>query len=344
MTAAAAGAAAPPAGVCVEVKNLTWSYPGARATTPQLDDVSFDLPRGARCLLVGANGAGKSTLLKLIGGKHMVPRGAVTVLGRPAFHDLVLNTMVALLSGDWTRTIASVGNGVPYQADFKISEMCTRFVDALVRDGLDRDLVEGRLARLVALLGLDLEWRLHKVSDGQRRRAQLLLKLLRPSDLLLLDEVTTDLDLTARQALLTFLKEESTLRGVTVVYSTHILDGLDDWPSHVLHLEGGTLAYCGEIGGAKGADTLAGRSAAMAMEVEGSVAASSGSLFTLVKKWLLTERAAKRASPEVPACPTTSSAMAVDVADAAPAPSKPVSMASRFDRFGGASRQSMYCR
>ena len=236
MTAAAAGAAAPPAGVCVEVKNLTWSYPGARATTPQLDDVSFDLPRGARCLLVGANGAGKSTLLKLIGGKHMVPRGAVTVLGRPAFHDLVLNTMVALLSGDWTRTIASVGNGVPYQADFKISEMCTRFVDALVRDGLDRDLVEGRLARLVALLGLDLEWRLHKVSDGQRRRAQLLLKLLRPSDLLLLDEVTTDLDLTARQALLTFLKEESTLRGVTVVYSTHIFDGLDDWPDTILHL------------------------------------------------------------------------------------------------------------
>ena len=38
---------------------------------------------------------------------------------------------------------------------------------------------------------------------------------------------------------------------------------------------------------------------AMAMEVEGSVEASSGSLFTLVKKWLLTERAAKRASPEV---------------------------------------------
>ena len=144
--------------------------------------------------------------------------------------------MVALLSGDWTRTIASVGNGVPYQADFKISEMCTRFVDALVRDGLDRDLVEGRLARLVALLGLDLEWRLHKVSDGQRRRAQLLLKLLRPSDLLLLDEVTTDLDLTARQALLTFLKEESTLRGVTVVYSTHIFDGLDDWPDTILHL------------------------------------------------------------------------------------------------------------
>ena len=337
MTAAAAGAAAPPAGVCVEVKNLTWSYPGARATTPQLDDVSFDLPRGARCLLVGANGAGKSTLLKLIGGKHMVPRGAVTVLGRPAFHDLVLNTMVALLSGDWTRTIASVGNGVPYQADFKISEMCTRFVDALVRDGLDRDLVEGRLARLVALLGLDLEWRLHKVSDGQRRRAQLLLKLLRPSDLLLLDEVTTDLDLTARQALLTFLKEESTLRVVTVVYSTHIFDGLDDWPDTILHLAHGKVRYAG-------AAAAAPRAAATAESPQ-----ASGSLFHMVSAWLREERDARRAAaavPDVAGCPTTDEAFSAAAAPpAAPKPAAaPSSFGSKFDRFGGGSRQGMYAR
>ena len=48
-----------------------------------------------------------------------------------------------------------------------------------------------------------------QVSDGQRRRAQLLLKLLRPSQLLLMDEVTTDLDVVSRQALLQFLSLES---------------------------------------------------------------------------------------------------------------------------------------
>merc|ERR1719201_3236489 len=105
---------------------------------------------------------------------------------------------------------------------------------------------------------MDLTWRLHQVSDGQRRRAQLLLKLLRPSQLLLMDEVTTDLDVVSRQALLQFLREECDERGATVVYSTHILDGLDDWPSHVLHLRHGTLAYCGLLGGVPGADALAG--------------------------------------------------------------------------------------
>ena len=340
-TPKAEAAFSPPASVhglgpAVSLRDFSWTYSGAKKAN-QLQNLTFDVPRGARCLLVGANGAGKSTLLKLIGGKHMVPRGAVTVLGRPAFHDLVLNTMVALLSGDWTRTIASVGNGVPYQADFKISEMCTRFVDALVRDGLDRDLVEGRLARLVALLGLDLEWRLHKVSDGQRRRAQLLLKLLRPSDLLLLDEVTTDLDLTARQALLTFLKEESTLRGVTVVYSTHIFDGLDDWPDTILHLAHGKVRYAG-------AAAAAPRAAATAESPQ-----ASGSLFHMVSAWLREERDARRAAaavPDVAGCPTTDEAFSAAAAPpAAPKPAAaPSSFGSKFDRFGGGSRQGMYAR
>merc|ERR1719163_927449 len=162
--------------------------------------------------------------------------------------------------------------------------MATNLSEALVRDGMDKDLVAARMHRLVTLLDMDLGWRLHQVSDGQRRRAQLLLKLLRPSQLLLMDEVTTDLDVVSRQALLQFLREECDERGATVIYSTHILDGLDDWPSHVLHLQHGTLAYCGEIGGVPGANGL------NAKADPSAVGATSGSLFTLVKKWLLTER------------------------------------------------------
>merc|ERR1719182_598985 len=147
--------------------------------------------------------------------------------------------------------------------------MAENFAEALIRDGMDAKLVRSRLDRLVSLLDMDLTWRLHQVSDGQRRRAQLLLKLPRPSALLLMDEVTTDLDVVSRQALLQFLREECDERGATVVYSTHILDGLDDWPSHVLHLEGGTLDYCGEIAGAPGAHALAGNGGASANVLTG---------------------------------------------------------------------------
>lgn len=143
-----------------------------------------------------------------------------------------------------------------------------------------------------------------------------------------MDEVTTDLDVVSRQALLQFLREECDQRGATVIYSTHIFDGLDDWPSHVLHLKHGTVEYCGPI-----ADAPA--SAPAPKEAEAS---SSGSLFQQVRGWLIAEREEKKQIAqsmhvEVESTPPTPPTAA------APAPARP---ANKFDRFGGGSRHSMY--
>ena len=86
------------------------------------------------------------------------------------------------------------------------------------------------------LLGIDREWRMHMLSDGQRRRVQLLIQLVRPFQILLLDEVTVSLDVCVRQDLLRWLQKESEERGATIVYATHIFDGLDDWATHLFYL------------------------------------------------------------------------------------------------------------
>ena len=323
MPAPAASVVAPDASLGVEVKNLTWGYSGASVTA--LPNLSFSLPRGCLCLLVGANGAGKTTLLRLLGGKHMVPMGQINVLGRPVFHDLALNTLVSMLSGDWTRQVACVGNGVPFQADFSVGEMTDRYVEALVRDGFDAEKLAPRLARLKQLLDLNMEWRLHKVSDGQRRRCQLLLKLLRPSELLLMDEVTTDLDLISRQALLVFLREEAEQRGVTVVYSTHIFDGVDDWPTHILSIKRGALHYCGPLADAP--------KSAAAATAGGKL---SGSLYQMVRGWLDDERAERRAAGLAPPGDANSvQGMDVDSASMAQAAAAPAPKAKYDDPFGG---------
>jgi len=61
-------------------------------------------------------------------------------------------------------------------------------------------------------------------------------------DLLLLDEVTVDLDVLVRDGLLKFLKEETINRGATIVYATHIFDGLNDFPTHVAHMNDGSFS------------------------------------------------------------------------------------------------------
>lgn len=74
-----------------------------------------------------------------------------------------------------------------------------------------------RRARLVQLLDIDLEWSMMTVSDGQRRRVQICMGLLKPFKVLLCDEITVDLDILGRLDLLAFLAQECEERGATVV-------------------------------------------------------------------------------------------------------------------------------
>ena len=62
-------------------------------------------------------------------------------------------------------------------------------------------------------LGIDPKWRMHQISDGQRRRVQIFLGLIRPFKILLMDEVTVSLDVVVRQDLLRWLRRESEQRG-----------------------------------------------------------------------------------------------------------------------------------
>ena len=200
---------------------------------PVVRDMTISLPQGSTCLLIGPNGAGKTTLLKVLGGKHMVPPGAVTVLGQPPFHSTNLTTSGALsyIGGNWERDVAFAGYSIPLAGDIPASQMLNS----------QPDTDPARLRRLIQVLDIDPEWRMHLVSDGQRRRVQIAMGLLRPFKVLLLDEITVDLDVLGRSELMSFLKEECEGRGATIVYATHIFDGLESWPSHIMYVAGGRV-------------------------------------------------------------------------------------------------------
>ncbi|CAI7925587.1 unnamed protein product [Closterium sp. NIES-53] len=214
----------------VEVTSMQFAYPGE---PPLISKFNLTLPRGSRCLLIGANGAGKTTLLRVLAGKHMVGgKDVVKVLGRSAFHDTALSCdgSLAYLGGSWSKSVGCAGE-VPLQGDFSAEHMIYGVADV---DAARRD-------HLVELLDIDLTWRMHRVSDGQRRRVQICMGLLRPFQVLLLDEVTVDLDVVARMDLLSFFQQECEERGATVVYATHIFDGLESWASHLAFVSSGKL-------------------------------------------------------------------------------------------------------
>jgi CCR4-NOT complex subunit CAF16 len=247
----------------IEVRGLDFSYPDGNAV---LRGLSLAVPAGARCLLVGANGSGKTTLLSLLAGRHLIDDAAVRVLGRPAFADTALVHDVSLIGGHF-----------PLDVDVSVAEMLAR------RSGADSE----RCAQLLAVLDIERGWRMSRVSDGQRRRVQILLGLLWPMQVLLLDEVTTDLDVIARGDLLAFLRHESEARGTTLLYATHILDGLEEWATHLAYLSEGKIAcmqpleQIGELSALRRAQTPA-------------------PLLRLIDGWLRAERRATTSSSCLP--------------------------------------------
>jgi CCR4-NOT complex subunit CAF16 len=175
--------------------------------------------------VLGANGIGKSTLLRLLAGKHMIQGGAIRVLGRDPFSGGLGPSEVSL-----------VAERFPFELDIEVAEILERARDRVARDVLEE---------LLALLAVDPRWRMHRVSNGQRRRVDLLLTLIYQPRVLLLDEVTSDLDILGRQQLLRWLKRRTDEGQMSVVLATHILDGMDRWASHVAFLSPGRLRHFG---------------------------------------------------------------------------------------------------
>jgi len=121
-------------------------------------------------------------LLRLLAGKHLTEhRDEIQVLGKPAFFQTLGVSGVSFLGNSmWSRPVAFVGSAVAYEADIAAGDL---MADLQTEFRQRRD-------ELRELLDIDLSWRLNQVSDGQRRRIQIMLGLLQPFRVLLIDEVS----------------------------------------------------------------------------------------------------------------------------------------------------------
>lgn len=214
----------PPAPPSIEVSDLTYSFADSSLG---VSNITLSLPPRSRTLLIGANGAGKTTLLRLLAGKRLAPSGAIQISGVDPFKDGLEG--VTYLGLEW------VLNPI-VRTDIGVVELLR---------SVGGDAYPARRDELVAVLDIDTAWRMSAVSDGERRRVQLAMGLVRPWTVLLLDEITVDLDVLSRAEFLAWLKRETETRDCTIVYATHILDNLAGWPTHLAHMHLGTVREWG---------------------------------------------------------------------------------------------------
>lgn len=264
----------------IKVTDLTYSFQSD--LTPSLVNVNLTLPQCSRTLLIGANGAGKSTLLRLLAGKRLVStsrdRTPVTMFGKDVFNSPPQG--ITYLGTEWAM------NPV-VRSDIVVEDFLNSVGGYRYKERRDR---------LLDLLDVDLQWHMHAISDGERRRVQLCMGLMTPWTVLLLDEVTVDLDVQVRSDLLEFLKEETEQRGATIVYATHIFDGLYDFPSHVVHMRLGGLVEEGQMEADTNTLLWPPASTSDLSQLLGTAPSGSeeitkdGLLLTLALKWLRQDR------------------------------------------------------
>ena len=208
----------------IVAKNLSFSYIRGK---PTISNLNLVVPPKAKILLVGANGAGKSTLIRMLTGQIWtgMEYDEFSVNGATKPNDQ--NNGVCYLGNTWKRQQTGFNGICPYSIDCAASDMFAKW---------QADHVERR-DELVKVLGIDLNWRMNQVSDGQRKKVQIMIKLLKPFQVCIIDEFAADLDILSRSHFFDYLARECEERSASVIYATHIYDLADTWASHIAFMK-----------------------------------------------------------------------------------------------------------
>ncbi|MFF7709605.1 ATP-binding cassette domain-containing protein [Pseudomonas sp. NPDC007930] len=214
---------------------LTLAYAG-RTIIQGLD---LALPRGQVSVLIGSNGCGKSTLLKAF-ARLIAPAAGSVLLNGADIHrqstaqvarELAILTQMPLApEGISVRELVSLGR-YPYQS---WRQQWSAEDEAQVARALAR----------TDLLGL-AERPVDQLSGGQRQRAWIAMALAQHTEVLLLDEPTTYLDLAHQIDVLDLLRELNRNEGKTVIMVLHDLNLACRYADHLVAVHGRSVVAQG---------------------------------------------------------------------------------------------------
>lgn len=205
------------------VENLTFCY-GKRLV---LQDISFSVPCGLICGLLGPNGSGKTTLLKCINGIRKPVKGRIDV------NDIPLDQLNR-------QEIAKEMSVVPQQTSIVFA---FKVVDIVVMGRSPQlnmwqkptETDKSDAVKLLNDLGIGhlAERRFNEISGGERQMVLLSRALFQNTQIMLLDEPTSHLDLKNQVKIIDLVRNVATERGITVIMTLHD-------PNLALH-------YCDEV-------------------------------------------------------------------------------------------------
>jgi len=219
----------------IEIKNLTKIYRKGFWGTKVLavEDVSFNVHSGCVTGFVGPNGAGKTTTIKTIMGLVRPQAGDVRVHGC-SIADFRSRNSVAYLSEQ------------PYFYGHLTSRESLEFASHLL--SLDKKLIGAEVKRVLDLVELShkSKSKVKEMSKGMQQRLNMAQALLGTPKLMILDEPMSGMDPPGRRLFRTLFKDLAK-SGVTIFFSTHVLEDIESVCDRVIVLSKGKKTYDGAV-------------------------------------------------------------------------------------------------
>jgi iron complex transport system ATP-binding protein len=222
-------------GPLLRAASLTLAY-DSRAVVHNLDLV---VPSGRVTAVVGANGCGKSTLLRAL-ARLMRPAAGTVLLDGRAISEIDTKEVARRLAILPQSPVAPEGltvEGLVARGRYPHQGVLRHWSPA------DEEAVEGALR--ATELGDLRERPLDELSGGQRQRAWIAMTLAQQTEILLLDEPTTFLDLAHQIEVLDLLAELAGGHGRTVVMVLHDLNQACRYADHLVAMRDGRLYAAG---------------------------------------------------------------------------------------------------
>ncbi len=215
----------------IEVKNAVLRFDEKKA----FDGISLEIPEGCAYGLLGSNGAGKSTLLRLLSGIYRPDSGEVLIDGENVYENAPVKERVFFIDDETVQF-----------NPMTLTEM-KRYYKRFYHN-FSEELWE----KLYGVVRLPLDKRLNTFSKGMKRQAAVICGIACKTPYLFLDEAFDGLDPTMRIIVKQMLIDAMMDNNLTVIFSSHNLNEIDEFCDRVGLLHDGKVVFDRELDSVKG--------------------------------------------------------------------------------------------